>query len=287
MDSSFSIEAPLNATGESANSSVVSTRSQFQETIINQLCEVLNQYLEKHPHLTLNGLSKKSKVSEPTLRRISKKQIKTLPTVSTVLDILTLISKKREVREIVEQFEGPLGDYLKQAFPQLESLPAEYSSDLNEELQNPTKYLIFKLSLNRSGVSRQKVQQLFGDLGLMELDSLVRKKIVIETENFYRAGVRNYSGSYDQFIDHFRATAAFLKVDQVIPLGSHNPLFVNGSESINLDAYQEIIKIQKTALKKISQVLADPKSHGSLPVFYLLAFDTLDSHAAHQWNENK
>ncbi len=259
-----------------------STRAASDERVIEQLSEILNNYLKTHPNMTLNGLSKKCRVSEPTIRRIAKRQVKTLPTVSTVLDLLTVVSKINDLSELVKFYGGAVSDFIHQAYPHLESHSPEYSNTLNQELQNPVKYLIFKLSLNRSGVSEDKVKKLFGDLGIMELKSLIEKKVIIKKQDRYFSSVKNFSGSYEDFVEQFKWTSSFIKTGKVIPHGVLNPLFVNGSESISQEAYKEIVKIQKLALKKISQVIANPDSNGPVPVFFLCALDTLDTQAAHE-----
>ncbi len=260
-----------------------SLKKSFDEGVIEHLSQILNNYLKDHPNITLNGLSKKCRVSEPTLRRIAKKQIKTLPNVSTVLDLLTLVSKMNDIKKIVALYPGPVATYLQRAYPHLDQQSPEYNQALNDELKNPIKYLIFKLALNRTGVSEDKVRRIFGDLGLIELKSLYDKKwLTQKSDKEYVASIKNFSGSYADFVEQFQWTARFIKTDKVLTSALLNPLFVNGSESVSPEAYQEIIRIQKSALKKISQVISHPDSMGPIPLFFLCALDTLDTLAAHE-----
>lgn len=255
--------------------------------LIEQLSRIVNQYLMDHPGISLNGLSKQCRVSEPTIRRISKCQIKTNPNVSTVLDLLTTISGTKEVHEIVNRYPGAVADFIKDALPHLEEQKPEYSHTLNSYLQDPTRYLVFKLALNRSGVTVDKIRQLFGEMGVIELNGLVKQEIVEErVDGRYHAKIKHYHGDYDTVTDRMKAVLNFLKTEKVQSRMPLNPLFVNGSNSVSEEAYKEVSKIQRAAFKKISQILSDDGSDGPIPLFYLCAMDTLDIESAYEITQN-
>ena len=60
-------------------------------SVADHLRLIITQYLEKRPQLSVNGISKRCNVSEPTLRRIMSGKVKTIPQITTLLDILTYI----------------------------------------------------------------------------------------------------------------------------------------------------------------------------------------------------
>ena len=64
-------------------------------------------------------------------------------------------------------------------------------------------------------------------------------------------------------------------------------LLVNYSESVSVEAYKEIIGIQKRALRKIRDVMSADTSQGVIPLFLLLAIDTLDARSVHEFEEAK
>ncbi len=55
------------------------------------LIERLQDYFMRYPHVSLNALAKKCRISEATLRRLYRGQIKTLPTETTIVVVTTPI----------------------------------------------------------------------------------------------------------------------------------------------------------------------------------------------------
>ena len=251
-----------------------------QSSVLGQLSDIINEYLDTNPRVSLNGLSKRCQVSEPTIRRIAKKQVKTIPNVSTILDILTTISRNKNIKEVVKMYPGPVADLIKESLPHIEDQAPEYSQTLNNHLRDPLKYLIFKLTLNRVGVSRDRIKKLFGDMGLRELDALIQLEVVERRNNRYYSKSRNFTGNFDNFVEQFRAAASFIKPHKVVERLPLNPLFVNTSESVTPEAYKEIAKVQRAAFKKISQIIQNDEVGGSIPLLYLCALDTLDVESA-------
>lgn len=253
-----------------------------QKTVIDQLSDIILGYLKSNPRISLNGLSKRCQVSEPTIRRIAKKQVKTVPNVSTVLDLLTTISRRKNVNEIVALYPGPVADLIKTALPHLEDHAPEYSSVLNNHLRDPLRFLIFKLSLNKMGVSKEKIRKLFGENGVRELEELIKLEVVEKREQRYFSVCRSFTTSYDNFVEQFRAFAGFIKPQKVSEKLDLNPLFVMATESVSIESYKEITKVQRAALKKISQIVSSDQDGGPIPLFFLSALDTLDVDSAYE-----
>ncbi len=259
----------------------LSPKAELHEAFV-QLRTVLISYLESRPHLSLNGLAKRCAVSEPTLRRIKKGQLKTLPEVSTIIDLLMYISQEKNARKIPELFPGPLADYLKSKTPQIEAMvEIEVSESLTQSLRDPVKYLIYKLSVNIEGVSLEKVVEMFGSYGEKQIYELLQENLLEERKGHYFGKIQNFSLSNDVFVKHFKATADFIKPETLANAPrNQSPLFVNYSSGLNKKAYSEILKIQRLALKKILKVFVDKESEGPIPAFYLAALDTLDHDSA-------
>lgn len=254
------------------------------QKVMENLREAINIYLSRHPHLSVNGLSKKCGVSEPTLRRILSDKVKTLPQVSTLLDILTYIGKTSSVRKVVENHQGAIGNYIKKAMPYLDEIDSEYSSRVNEELKDPVKYLIFKLSLNSTGVSEDKIRELYGTHGIKLLAEMIEAEIIVKTANgICRTHTKSYSSSNTDFVRNFKVVADFIKTNKYRNRKPYNPLQVNCSESISLDAYEKIVRLQRKTQKKIREILGAPENKGDVPFFQLCAIDTLDLKAAYEF----
>lgn len=260
------------------------TQMSEQTSIAAELQTLIKAHLSEHRNLSLNALSKRCRVSEPTLRRIVGGKVKTNPTVNTIVDILSSLSKETNIAKLVELYPGPLADSLKENFGAVigpEKYNYEYSEILNRELKDSERYLIFKLASNSKGVTRAKVRQLFGDRGDQKCDDLINLDLLHEewkdSQRVLRTKVEGFYLHNDMFKQNFKALADY--IDTRPKLGEQTNLFYNLSESVNEQALRDILNIQRQALKKIVKVLNDDKSRGELPVFVLNAIDLLDTDA--------
>ncbi|NQY99419.1 MAG: hypothetical protein HRT45_01970 [Bdellovibrionales bacterium] len=258
------------------------------EALPDHLRQVIQSYIDESKYLSVSGFSKKCGVSEPTIRRILTGKIKTLPQVSTVLDILSYVSGETSGKKLVEMYPGPIAEYLKDRIPQLESVAPVYNPALNKELENQVKYIIFKLASNDSGVKAEKLLQLYGKMGEKYLEELVGKGFLTEEDGVYRSVFENFSADLNQFVNHFKATADFLKVRVNTLQTKENlkPVLANYSCEVSKDQYKRIEKVQAQALKKIREIMTEEGHEGELPVFLLTAFDTLDLNTASELIES-
>ncbi len=250
--------------------------------LLNELQTVLQDYLNQKSNMSLNGLSKKCTISEPTLRRILKGQVKTLPNITTILDILITISGDTNTENISKKYPGPISKFLKSMIPQIEDCNTEYNSELNVELKTPIRYLIFKLASNATGVSQKKVTDLFGIHGISALQDLLDKGFVIKSNEVFFSKSKNFTGSHNEFVTNFKSISDFIKTRNSVTKTNLNPLLANYSESISFNAYKEIVKIQKKSLQKIRAIMSEEKSKGPVPLFVLSALDTLDFRTAYE-----
>ncbi len=252
------------------------------QTIVEHLSIVINRYLEKNPRLSLNALSKRCKVSEPTLRRISKQDVKTEPNKGTILDILTTISRESDIGKLVEIYDGPIGDYLRKVFPYSNTRRDTYSRYINSHLSDPAKYIIYLLSLNDLGVTFNKIRSLFGDFGIADAKYLVKQELVVETKpGTLKAKVETFCGPLgDDFVFNFKTLANFIKPHKVQCSRKLNPFFRAETSGVSPEAYEAIVKVQSAAIKKIQSIINDDKGDPIIPLMVLTAIDTIDSQSA-------
>lgn len=250
-----------------------------QETLIGELRKVVIRHLESNPRLSVNALSKRSNVSEATLRRIVKDQIKTEPCPDTVLEVLIAITKEQKISELAKMFPGIIADKLKAAFGfQTHTSNYQYVPELEQELNDEISYLVYKIAANTNGVSIEQIKSSFGIIGLERLEKLIEKKLIEFKDGQYHAIYKSFSMSNQVFIRNFKSVAQFINISKNRDLSQN--LFYNLSESISREAYQEVLKIQKQALKKISQIINDEKNKGDIPFFHLTAVDRFDHKAS-------
>ncbi len=262
--------------------------SSDNEAVLEHLKIVLVSYLESRPHLTLNGLSKRCAVSEPTLRRIRKGQVKTIPSMTTIFELLSYLSGETQAKKIMACYPGPLQEYLKLKAPAIEDFQKiEYSEFLSVALKDPVKYVIYKLAAGSQGLSFDKVVELFGTYGERQLLALIAEQLIYEKQNLYYAKIESFALSHDVFVEHFKTMADFIKPHKHANANKfYSPIFSNYSGSINKQAYSEILKVQRKTTKKIAKILNSPKSMGSIPTFIINAVDTIDSRCADEFPDD-
>lgn len=261
--------------------SVEKTKSGSSD-LLCALQSALQNYLDQKDTRSLNGLSKKCTVSEPTLRRILRGQIKTLPTATTILDILTNITGEKNTSVLAKQFPGSIAEYLQTTIPQTDDCRTEYNSELNEELKDPVKYVIYKLSSNSQGLKSTKLIELFGRHGQLSAESLVQKNFLNFADNIYSSKVKNFTMNQENFIHNFKLIADYIKTQNPLTKPHLQSLLANYSESVSEEAYKEIMSIQKKTLQKIRNIMSSESSKGPIPLFCLLAIDTLDPKPVHE-----
>jgi hypothetical protein len=252
-----------------------------ESPMLTALREVIGAYLQANPKMSLNSLSKRCSVSEPTLRRIMKGEVKFLASVTTVVDILMYVSKEESIPAIVRSYPGPIADYLRQNLGPAcdEQSGIDYAPALNDALKDPMKYLIYKRAANTSGVHMDEVESMFGYAGRICIEDLIAEGWLSVDKDIYRATVDNFALSHDHFVKCFKATSDFIK-PQKLGQAKYNNMFLNYSRSLNSSAYKELIKAQQTAIRKCIHILNDPKSEGKIPAFLLIAIDTLSAQSA-------
>ncbi len=263
------------------------TKEASASDLLSALQNVLQSYLNEKPARSLNGLSKKCTVSEPTLRRILKGQIKTLPTATTILDILTTLSGEKNTALIAKNFPGPIAEYLSSILPQAQEFGTEYDSQLNTELKDPVKYIIYKLSANSSGLSLKKLNELFGRHGVIQAEELILKGYLKNEANILFTKVKDFTINQESFVGNFKLVADYIKTQNPLIKTHLHSLLANYSESVTQEAFKDIVALQKKTLQKIRNIMSDPNSKGSIPLFLLLAIDTLDPQPAHEFVTEK
>lgn len=251
--------------------------------LLSALQNVLQTYLKEKTTRSLNGLSKRCVVSEPTLRRILHGQIKTLPTATTIVDILTTITKEKNIRNISQRYPGPIADYLNSILPQFEDVSTEYNLDLNNELKDSVNYVIYKLSSNSGGLKKHKLLELFGAHGMVKAEVLIQKGYLSFSQDTFYSQVKNFSLNHDTFVKNFKIISDFIKTQNSMDKSNLQSLLANYSEAVSHEAYAEIISVQKKSLKKIRDIMSNENSRGTIPLFLLLAIDTLDTVPAHEF----
>ncbi len=253
------------------------------EDLLNDLSKLVVSYLEKKPHLSLMALSQRCDVSEPTLRRIKSRNFKSLPTPGTVLKFLTYISQETAVEKLIEKHPGPIAHFLKDQFPDSEKHKRSFDDQLHQVFESDTNYLVYKLCCQTTGVSMARVKRVFGDYGHIALRELQQSDFIKKKGNRYYAETKRWlSLPPERLPAAMKALLSFVKYQSSPDDPLLTPIQANYSAGVSVEAYREVTRLQRECLKKIRDVLGDQSSQGDIPLFLLLAIDTLDSKMPNQ-----
>jgi hypothetical protein len=239
-----------------------------------ELKVVIENYFEKFPNMSINGLSRKSNVPATTLRRIincgQKKDISPL----TVLNIISSIEKERKLSKLLVSYDGKIGEILEKNFScYIQSDNSHvYDPDLNELLKDKINYLIYKLAANRSGVPYLTLVELFGDIGIKRVECLLELGVLQDDDGIMHAQNKHFCLDISIAKENLKEVINFYKPEQI---DKGQNLFYSLSESINLEGIQKIKRIQKDATKKIFEIMESEQYHGDIPYFHINVSDTL------------
>ncbi len=268
-----------------ASSSSFEEERREQGEVLAFLRSELEKYLDRNQQLSLNSLSKRCSISEPTLRRIYKGKIKTVPNVTTIFNLLSYLYGTDDVKILLTLVPSSVSDFFNQKMGFLDELnQATYSDDLTESLSDPVKYLIFKIASNDAGITETKLLDLFGQHGKKQVMSLINEGLIELKDGVYYGLKGNFLLSNDVFVDHFKAVADFIKPHKHAQANpKYSPIFSNFSVSLNKTAYSKIVNLQRRTNKKIVEMMKSEESKGEIPAFFLNAIDTLDEKIADEF----
>jgi DNA-binding MarR family transcriptional regulator len=96
---------------------------------IKELKELVVDYLERHPNISINALAKRSSISTSTLRRLVKDKSKSEVAPHIVLNLVCYIKRKDNLAEVMTCLPKGLKLFLKTHFGQFIFTLKNYSLD--------------------------------------------------------------------------------------------------------------------------------------------------------------
>ncbi len=243
-------------------------------TPVAELSTLIQTYLKERPQLSLNAIAIRSEIPETSLRRLSKGELKRMPKNQTVLKLLSYLYQTESLIKIRDQVPGALRDFMNKEYLLSEDSVVSPQINLDRFLTDQISYLVFKLASNSSGVKQDEIKRLFGEVGLEAINKLVKAAVVkVDNATFYSA-FESFRLSDESFVENFKAVSSFIKTD---PEKRTAPNFYyNLSESLNEAGLKKIREIQVRATSQVLNIMNDKTNHGDIPVFNLVAIDTLN-----------
>jgi transcriptional regulator with XRE-family HTH domain len=241
---------------------------------VSELSLLIEEYLLQNANVSINALAMRMGIAETTLRRIRGGLSKRLPNSENLLKIVFYIFKSRDLYVVRDLLPTALKEHFISVYLLFESGESNPVIEIdNSIIDNQITYLVLKLASNHSGVKRDEVLRLFGELGLRSIEKLILVEIVIEEEGTFKTNLNSFRLPDNSFINNFKSVADFIKIDPEKRVGPN--IYHNLSESLNLDGLVRLQNIQKKAVQEMTTILNDTKFKGELPVFSLVAVDTI------------
>jgi transcriptional regulator with XRE-family HTH domain len=243
-------------------------------TLNDQIRVQIDSYLKRNKHASLNSLAKKSGVGATTIRRIQSSSIKNAPSPHTVLNIMSALTNETNLEKLISMMDGEVGEYLDDAFSLYTQTAKEhsYKTELNQALTDGLTYLIYKMTANRTGVSKLVVVEEFGKQGLKRLEKLLGQGFIIREDDQFHATEKNFSVDYKIASEHL---PELVKLYRPQELNLDRNLFYTLSETISEEGIKKVKEIQKECVEKIYQIFKSPYYEGEHHYFTLNLSDTI------------
>lgn len=242
--------------------------------LVFELKAVVEEYLEKHPHISLHALSKRCGVASTTLRRIVNLETRENPNPLTVLGIVSAITRENRIEVLLENFNGEIKASLERCYaPAFHSARSVCRTDIGELLSDREIYVIYKLAGNRVGTSEKEITDLLGLPAKQKIDQLIDSELIYSKEGRLYTYEKVFSVPINIAKQNLPELLRF-----TYSKGKYvdRSIFLSISESVNKKAYDEIWSILKEASLKVADIVGSEKSVGEIPFFYTCVLDTMD-----------
>ncbi|HXH31287.1 MAG TPA: hypothetical protein VNJ01_10785 [Bacteriovoracaceae bacterium] len=247
---------------------------QHENELIQSLQCMISAYLDKNGQLTLNALAQRSNVPVTTLRRLMSGQQKNEIAPHSVLNLVSYVLREKNLQALLGKLDSSVAEFLRKHFGNFifSSETRQYNCDLNSELKDQTKYLIYKLSANHNGTDLMTIVENFGAHGKKKAEEMIAAGLLLENYGRLHAGEKNFSLDLGVAAEHLPALVRFYKPDTIAE-GKNS--FFSMSEALTMEAIVEIKKIQRDCVEKMHAMMNRPESLGTVPYFTINLSETL------------
>jgi hypothetical protein len=189
---------------------------------------------------------------------------------------VSYIFREKNLGKLLDKVEPSIADFLRRHFGNFifASESRVYDCDLNVELKDQTKYLIYKLAANHNGTDYMTIAENFGSFGTKKAQEMLSSGLLVEEGGRLHAREKNFSLDLQIAADHLPALVRFYKPAS-IPKGLNT--FFSMSESLNEEAIASIKKLQRECVLAMNAIMNDPASLGEVPYLTINLAETMRS----------
>jgi hypothetical protein len=248
--------------------------TQNEASTISSLRALVQDFLARHPRVTVQALAQRAQVPVTSLRRLMQEESKSEVAPHTALNLCAYICREKRVGELLKLLPPVLAEFLQKYFGGFVFEGSEkrvYSVDLNEALKDRMSYFIYKLAANSAGTSWMEVTELFGSTGKRKAEDMLKQELIKEVDGRLSARDRDFSLDLQVASAHLPELVKFYRPESV---GRGLNLMYSLSESLNEDAIKKIKDVQREAVKATHAIMQDSANHGDVPYFTLNLCET-------------
>ena len=240
-----------------------------------ELRKHIDAFLDKRKELSIRSVAVRCGGPNSTLWNIY--HGKSLPNFGQAISVLNVVSNSEETQRILSEF---FADEAKSAVKvyQLQSRNLALSKELyRNHVKDPLTATIFALATTNTGITREKIKELYGQQGIQALDELIAEEIVSHDSE----GKNIFNGTYsisnpEDLIDFVQTHIR--NFDKSL-LGTPGALLAEQTESVTFEAMKKIRKVLLTAYAEVEEIINDENQRGEFPVFVGYALHLLDKSA--------
>lgn len=159
------------------------------------LSDCIKSLKKTNPNLSSVQLAKKLDLTSSTFSRFENREIKK-PSFNHALKIVREVCGETRVQDFIKTHYPEMYDNLAKTYPgnsNLEFLPEE----AEVYLKDPAAFELIMMATSNAGLKKDIVIAEFGNRGLLVLENLVAKKILVEQNQIFTLGMKNVNFSQD------------------------------------------------------------------------------------------
>jgi transcriptional regulator with XRE-family HTH domain len=159
------------------------------------LSDCIKSIKKSYPNLSSVQLAKKLDLTTSTFSRFENREIKK-PTFNHALKIVREVCGETRLQDFIKTHYPEMYDNLAKTYPgnsNLEFMPEE----AEVYLQDSTTFELLMMATSNAGLSKDIVIAEFGNRGLLALENLITKKILIEQNQIFTLGMKNVNFGQD------------------------------------------------------------------------------------------
>jgi hypothetical protein len=159
------------------------------------LSDCIKSIKKSYPNLSSVQLAKKLDLTTSTFSRFENREIKK-PTFNHALKIVREVCGETRLQDFIKTHYPEMYDNLAKTYPgnsNLEFMPEE----AEVYLQDSTTFELLMMATSNAGLSKDVVVAEFGNRGLLALENLITKKILIEQNQIFTLGMKNVNFGQD------------------------------------------------------------------------------------------